>query len=100
MENPVQPVESAPPSAARSAEAGRRAVLMEKAKALEATFLSEMLSYAGMGQTEGPFSGGAGEEQYGSFLREAQAKAIVEHGGIGLAESIFKSLVKHDDANI
>ena len=72
---------------------------MEKAKALEASFLSEMLSYAGMGASQGPFSGGAGEEQYASFLREAQAKAIVEHGGIGLAENLFKSLVKHDAAN-
>ena len=95
----MQPVDSPAPAAARSPETGRRAVLMEKAKALEATFLSEMLKYAGMGSAEGPFSGGVGEEQFSSFLREAQAKAIVDHGGIGLAENLFKSLVKHDDAH-
>ena len=72
---------------------------MEKAKALEAAFLSEMLSYAGLGASDGAFSGGVGEEQFSSFLREAQAKAIVDHGGIGLAENLFKSLVKHDAAN-
>ena len=95
----MQLVDSVPLPLSRGPETGRRAVLMEKAKALEASFLSEMLSYAGMGASQGPFSGGAGEEQYASFLREAQAKAIVEHGGIGLAENLFKSLVKHDAAN-
>ena len=96
MENPVQPVESVKPA---PPETARRALLMEKAKALEAAFLAEMLSYAGMGASKGPFSGGAGEDQFSSFLRDAQAKAIVEHGGIGLAENLFKSLVKHDAAN-
>ena len=95
----MQPVELPPSPLHRASHTERRAILMEKAKALEAAFLSEMLSYAGMGSSDGPFSGGVGEEQYSSFLREAQAKAIVDHGGIGLAENLFKSLVKHDDAN-
>ena len=69
---------------------------MEKAKSLEAAFLSEMLSHAGLAQSEGPFSGGIGEEQFASFLRDAQAKSIVEHGGIGLAEHLFQSLVNKD----
>lgn len=90
----MQPVESA--TASHGPETTRRAILMEKAKALEAAFLSEMLSYAGLSAREGPFSGGVGEDQFSSFLREAQARAIVEHGGIGLAESLFKSLVKHE----
>lgn len=95
----MQPLESPTHAAARPPETGRRAILMEKAKALEATFLSEMLSYAGLGSAEGSFSGGVGEEQFSSFLREAQAKAIVDHGGIGLAENLFKSLVKHDETH-
>ena len=71
---------------------------MDKAKALEAAFLSEMLSHAGLQPAEGPFSGGIGEEQFASFLREAQAKSIVDHGGIGLAEQLFQSLVKNEHA--
>lgn len=90
----TQSVGAAVPDAASS----RRAVLLEKAKALETAFLSEMLSYAGMGKSEGEFSGGVGEDQYASFLREAQAKAIVAHGGIGLAQHLFQSLVKNDHA--
>ena len=79
-------------------DVNRRELLMEKAKALEAGFLSEMLSHAGLGASEGAFGGGIGEEQFASFLREAQAKSIVEHGGIGLAEQLFQSLVKKDHA--
>ena len=96
MENPVQPIESLSPGVVPRSAAERRAVLMDKAKELEAAFLAQMLSYAGMGASDGPFSGGEGEEQYTSFLRDAQAKAIVKHGGIGLAENLFRSLVKHD----
>jgi peptidoglycan hydrolase FlgJ len=76
----------------------RRDVLMQKAKDLEAAFLSEMLSYAGVDAQEGPFSGGVGEDQFASFLRDTQAKAMVDHGGIGLAEKLFQSLVRNDHA--
>ena len=78
------------------AASARKAVLMDKARALESDFLAEMLSYAGLGSDQGPFSGGAGEEQFASFLRQEQAKAMVAHGGIGLAEHLFQSLERHD----
>lgn len=107
-ENPLQlevPVQlSQVPSVATAttttttAALDRRAVLMDKAKALEAAFLSEMLSYAGVDASEGEFSGGIGEDQYASFLRDTQARAIVDHGGIGLAEKLFQSLIRHDHA--
>ncbi len=90
-----------PPAAANPAPnpaLDRRAVLMDKAKSLEAAFLSEMLSYAGLTGAEGEFSGGIGEDQFASFLRDTQARAIVDHGGIGLAEQLFQSLIRHDHA--
>ena len=92
----MQSVDSVSLRVPQGPETSRRAVLMERAKALEAAFLTEMLSYAGMKAREGAFSGGIGEDQFSSFLREAQAKAVVAHGGIGLAENLFKSLVKHE----
>jgi Rod binding domain-containing protein len=77
--------------------------LWEKARALEAAFLSEMLAHAGQGATAGPlsggaFSGGAGETQFASFLREELAARMVQSGGIGLAESIFRSMGGSDAA--
>lgn len=72
--------------------------LRRKAKELEAAFLSEMLSHSGLGQTSSDFSGGTGEEQFASFLRNEQARKIVDKGGLGLAEAIFNSLVKLESA--
>lgn len=75
-----------------------RAQLYEKAKEMETMFLSEMLAHAGLGESSEDFGGGMGEEQFASFLRNAQAKEIVEKGGLGLAETIFASLVKAEEA--
>jgi flagellar protein FlgJ len=76
----------------------RRTVLLDAARELEASFLSEMLAHAGLGAGDGEFSGGPGAAQFASYLRDAQARAMVEHGGIGLAEQIFNSLVRRDNA--
>ena len=102
MENPVQtfPVTTPASGQAGQISASRRENLMAIAQALEATFLSEMLSHAGLDASEGAFSGGVGEEQFASFLREAQAKSIVDHGGIGLAEQLFQSLVRKEHGTL
>lgn len=75
-----------------------RAQLYERAKEIETMFLSEMLAHVGLGESSEHFGGGIGEEQFASFLRTAQAKSIVEKGGLGLAETIFASLVKAEEA--
>jgi len=72
---------------------------MKKAQELETAFLSEMLSHTGLDAQTGTFGGGVGEDQFTSFLREAQAKAMQAHGGLGLAQNIFQSLVRHDTPN-
>lgn len=66
--------------------------LMQKAKELETAFLAEMLSFTGLGQASETMGGGAGEEQFASFLRSEQARLMVDKGGIGLAQTIFESL--------
>lgn len=68
------------------------AALQDAANRLEATFLAEMLKSAGLDAMTGAFGGGVGEEQFTSFLREAQAQEMVNAGGIGLAESIFNAM--------
>ena len=72
--------------------------LKEAATALEAQFLQEMLKASGLGEARESFGGGAGEEQFASFLRDAQARAIAENGGVGLAEALFNALKEHADA--
>ncbi|WP_424941199.1 rod-binding protein [Aliiroseovarius sp. S253] len=66
--------------------------LWNAAKELEASFLSEMLKSAGIGKTPDSFGGGVGEDQFASFLRQEQARGMVESGGIGLAQSLFEAL--------
>jgi Rod binding domain-containing protein len=70
---------------------------MDAAQDLEAAFLAEMLQSAGLGKTSEAFGGGAGEDQFGSFLIQEQAKQIVEGGGIGLAQSLFEALKENID---
>lgn len=66
------------------------------AQRLEATFLAEMLKHAGLGATRDAFGGGIGEDQFASFFTDAQAKAMAENGGIGLAETLFHALKETD----
>lgn len=68
------------------------AKLRDAAQKLEATFLAEMLKSAGLGAMRQTFGGGAGEEQFASFLREEQAREMVEAGGIGLAQALFEAM--------
>ncbi len=68
------------------------AALRHAAEKLEATFLAEMLKSAGVGKPPESFGGGVGEEQFASFLRQAQADNMVKAGGIGLAEALFNAL--------
>jgi len=61
---------------------------------LEASFLAEMLKSIGMEGSQSEFGGGMGEEQFASFMREAQAQKMVQSGGIGLADAFYISLMK------
>ena len=70
----------------------RDVALQKAAKDMEAAFLAEMLKSAGLGQSRTEFGGGAGEDQFSSFLVQAQAEHMVQAGGIGLAEAIFDAL--------
>ena len=78
-------------------DARRDALLRQRARELEGVFLSEMLRHAGSARPPEGFSGGIGEEQYASFLRDAQARGIVAKGGIGLAEHLFRALKERAD---
>lgn len=93
---PVLPPNAPPPS--KSAMSATDTKLWQAAKDLEATFLSEMLKSAGLGEVSDTFGGGIGEEQFTSFLRETQAANMVEAGGIGLAESLFNAMKERLDA--
>lgn len=94
--NPVLPVSPRPPFQPPPVSADDK--LREAAKELEATFLSEMLKSAGLGELSETFGGGPGE--FASFLRLEQARAMVEAGGIGLAETLFEAMKERADGAV
>lgn len=79
-------------------QTGREDALRTKAAQLETAFLAEMLSFSGLGTVSDGFGGGAGETQFASFLRQEQARLMVDKGGIGLAGMIFESLMTREGA--
>ncbi|WP_417806551.1 rod-binding protein [Thioclava sp.] len=90
------PLGGAPLSSKTKHEETMRAAAIE----LEANFLAEMLKHAGLGEMEGAFSGGVGEEQFASFLRQEQSQLMAGAGGIGLAETIFEAMKAREDENV
>lgn len=76
-----------------AADGSKDAKLRDAAQKLEATFLSEMLKAAGFDKyASGPNIDG--NDQFASFLRDAQAEQMAQSGGIGLAESLFNAMRK------
>lgn len=78
----------------------RNSGLWQLSQSMESTFLSEMLSSTGLGTTPDSFGGGIGEGHFSSFLTKAYADAMVTEGGIGLAQSIYNSLVNSGELNV
>lgn len=98
MASPITPNTPAPPTPP-PARTGRDAALFAAAQKLESSFLAEMLKFGGAERPPGSFGGGIGEEQFASFLTEAEATAMVKHGGIGLAEKLYAELKDRADGN-
>lgn len=92
--NPVLP--SLAPSHIPGPASGE-AALREAARALEQTFLAEMLKTAGVAEPPTLTGGGAGEEAFAGFLVDAYAAELQRAGGLGLSESIFAALVARQE---
>ena len=96
----MDPIASHTVPMAPNARSSRDARLMQAAKDLEASFLAEMLKSAGLGKTRSFLGGGAGEDQFSSLLVREQARAMVDAGGIGLAQSLFEALKERDNGAV
>ena len=69
--------------------------LRRAAEEFEAVFLSEMLApmFDGI-DTEGLGGGGMGEEIFRPMLVERYAEAIARAGGVGVADSVLRELIR------
>lgn len=86
----IPPLQSMPPPSTQDR-------LHAAAVELEAAFLAEMLKSAGLGKARDSFGGGAGEDQFSSFLVQQQARQMAQSGGVGLSELLFQSLMENSD---
>jgi Rod binding domain-containing protein len=81
--------------AVSAAELARRGKIHETAQKFEASFLSSMLQSMFEGtETEAPFGGGPGETMFRSVMTEAMAKQVTKAGGVGVAASVEREMLK------
>ena len=71
------------------------AQLRKVSEDFEAVFVSQMLQpmFANLG-AEKPFGGGSSEGMWRSMQVEEYGKTIVKSGGIGVADSVFREMLK------
>ena len=68
----------------------------ETARDFEHMALSQMLSAmeTDTDMSDSPFGGGAGERAFKPFLTEEYARGFTEHGGIGIAEAVKRTILQ------
>jgi flagellar protein FlgJ len=65
------------------------------ARAFESVFVGQMTSIMmETVPTDGPFSGGHGEEMFRGVLAEQMGDAIARRGGFGLAPAVLDQMIK------
>ena len=69
---------------------------MKAAKDFEAMAIGQMLEpmFATVDTAKGLLGGGTGEENFKPMLITEMAKQVEQHGGLGLANSIYAQMLK------
>ena len=79
----------------QTATPAQRDRIDKTAQKFEASFLSTMFGQMFEGtETSAPFGGGKGEDAFRSFLTDAVGASVAKHGGIGLAKSVAREMLK------
>jgi len=91
----VSPTLLQPTGAQSAAELSKRGAIKDTAKKFEASFLGIMLQqmFDGVDAPE-PFGGGPGEAMFKSFMTEAMAKKMADGGGVGIAATVQREMLK------
>lgn len=92
---PITGLQASVTAPASAAELLKRGQIRETAQKFEASFMSVMMQsmFAGV-KTSEPFGGGQGEEMFKSLLTESMAKEVSKAGGVGLADTIQREMLK------
>lgn len=80
---------------ASTAELAKRDNIRKTAQDFEASFLSIMMQQMFQGvEVSEPFGGGQGEQMFRSLMTDAFAKQMARNGGIGLADTVGREMLK------
>jgi Rod binding domain-containing protein len=86
---------TAGPTATSAAELARRGQIHATAQKFEASFLTTVLQTMFQSvSTAPPFGGGEGEDMWKSFLAESMAKSMARRGGVGVAGSVEREMLR------
>lgn len=86
-------------SAGSSPGAARDSRLARTAEEFEALFVAQMLApMFETIKTDGPFGGGGNERMYRSLMVQEYGKAIAAAGGIGIADSVQREMLRLQEA--
>ena len=92
---PTTDLSKAAPGALAADPETIRARVKDTAQKFEGQFLSFMFAQMFEGvKTDGPFGGGHGEEMFRSLMTDAMGKQMAKSGGIGLADTIQREMLK------
>ncbi|HEX7885715.1 MAG TPA: rod-binding protein [Phenylobacterium sp.] len=99
MAGPISPATISPSLLTTPAQTSAADLVKSKAsdagQKFEAQFLSTMFQHMFAGiETDGPFGGGTGEEMFRSLMTEAMGKQVAKTGGIGLADTVQREILK------
>jgi flagellar protein FlgJ len=84
-----------PAGATSAAELAKRGQIKQTAQKFESSFMNIMLQQMFEGSdAPAPFGGGPGETMFKSFLTQAIADKMTASGGIGLAASVQREMLK------
>jgi len=94
---PTAPAAGGPAAPMSAAESAKRAQIHQTAQKFEASFLSVMLNEMFDKDDDGvdkAFTGGSGAKMFQSMLAESMADKMVKSGGVGLAASVQREMLK------
>ena len=89
------PITAAPAAGTPAADLAKRGQIEKTAQEFEASFLSIMMQQMFPAtDAAAPFGGGQGEAMFRSFLTEAFAEETTKSGGIGIADTVAREMLK------
>lgn len=99
--NPFVPGPAIPkPQAPIGSDSAARQNAWRTAHDFESFFLSRSLDdmFSGV-KTDGPMGGGQGETMFRALLNEEYGRVIAGTGGIGIADAVFREIIKLQEGN-